>query len=427
MEFSEFGRRFCGKIGISELMDDLGRALDEDRSMVMLGGGNPSHIPAVQALFRKRMEHILANPGEFERLIGNYDAPQGSRLFVEALAELFRREFGWDIGPRNIALTNGSQNSFFFLFNLFAGRCGEQRRKRILLPLTPEYIGYADVGLEEDFFRSARPGIERIDEHVFKYHVDFERVALGDDIGAICVSRPTNPTGNVLTDEEIAGLRRMSAKSGVPLVIDNAYGTPFPNILYADVRPAWDSNTIVCMSLSKLGLPALRTGIVIADEATIRVVSRMTAVFSLAPGGLGPALALDMVRSGDITRISRDVVRPFYERKARRAEAQLKAEMAGLPFAMHKPEGALFLWLWFEGLPISSEELYERLKARGVLVVPGHYFFPGLRDDWRHRHECLRVTYAQDDAVVEKGLAILADEVRKVWGRAKSPNREHRA
>jgi len=95
--------------------------------------------------------------------------------------------------------------------------------------------------------------------------------------------------------------------------------------------------------------------------------------------------------------------------------AQLTDELAGLPFAVHKPEGALFLWLWFDGLPITGNELYERLKARGVLVVPGHFFFPGLQDNWRHSDECIRVTYAQDDTVVQRGLSIIADEVREVY------------
>ena len=83
---------------------------------------------------------------------------------------------------------------------------------------------------------------------------------------------------------------------------------------------------------------------------------------------------------------------------------------------IHKPEGAMFLWLWFPDLPVSSLELYQRLKARGVLVVSGHYFFPGLPEDgWRHRHECLRVTYSQDDARVAEGLRIIAEEVKAVW------------
>lgn len=415
MEISEFGRKFSGKLGINELMDDLGNALAGNRSMLMLGGGNPSHIPAVQALFRKQMARILDHPGEFERLIGNYDTPQGAKCFIAALAALLRREFGWDVTAANIALTNGSQNSFFFLFNMFAGRFKGGRRKRILLPLTPEYIGYADVGLEDDFFTAGRPEIARLGDHLFKYHVDFDHLAVKGDIGAICVSRPTNPTGNVITNQELDTLGVLARERGIPLIVDNAYGTPFPNIVYEDVRPVWDENTVVCMSLSKLGLPALRTGIVIANRDIIRTVSSMTAVLSLAPGGMGAALALDMVQSGEVIQVSRDKVRPFYERKAQRAVAQLRQEMSELPFAAHKPEGAIFLWLWFEGLPITNGELYERLKRRGVLVVPGHYFFPGLKGQWRHQAECIRITYAQDDAVVEQGLSIIAEEVRKAY------------
>jgi len=76
----------------------------------------------------------------------------------------------------------------------------------------------------------------------------------------------------------------------------------------------------------------------------------------------------------------------------------------------------MFLWLWFPDLPISSLELYKRLKARGVLVVSGHYFFPGLPDEgWRHQHECLRVTYSQDAADVARGLQAIAEEVKRAW------------
>ena len=418
MEHSDFGKRFAGKIGIGELMDDLGNALVADPAPLMLGGGNPSHVPPVQDRFRKRMEAILAQPGEFERVIGNYDTPQGAKLFIESLVELFRSEFGWKVGPGNFALTNGSQNSFFYLFNLFAGRFGETRRKQILLPLAPEYIGYSEVGLEKDFFQANRPEITRLANNLFKYQVDFDSLKINEQTGAVCFSRPTNPTGNVVTDEEVERLREGAKRQGVPLIIDNAYGTPFPNIIYEDVQPVWDEDVIVCMSLSKLGLPGLRTGIVIAREETIRIVSKMTSVFSLAPGGMGPALALDLVMNGEITQISREVVRPFYEAKAKRAVAQLQRELEGLPFAIHKPEGALFLWLWFEGLPMSTKELYERLKKKGVLVVSGHYFFPGLEENWPHKNECVRVTYAQDDEVVEKGLSMIASEIREIHSRS---------
>ena len=422
MEFSDFGKRFAGEIGIGELMDDLGDALVSDPAPLMLGGGNPAHVPQVQTLFRSRMEDILSSAGEFERVIGNYDTPQGAKAFVGALADLFRAEFGWKIGPENIALTNGSQNAFFSLFNLFAGKFDGGQLKQVLLPLAPEYIGYSEVGLEPDFFRANRPEIELLDDRLFKYRVDFERLKMDNSIGAVCFSRPTNPTGNVVTDEEVSRLRQLANSQGVPLIIDNAYGTPFPNIIFSEAHPVWDENIVLCLSLSKFGLPTLRTGIVIAKEETIRVVSRMTSVLSLAPGSLGPALALDLVKSGEITRVSNDVVKPFYQQKSARAVAQLRREIRDeIPMRIHKPEGALFLWLWFEGLPISSLELYQRLKKKGVLVVSGHYFFPGMeQDDWAHKEQCIRVTYAQDDLVVEKGISIIAEEIREIFSSAKS-------
>ncbi len=83
--------------------------------------------------------------------------------------------------------------------------------------------------------------------------------------------------------------------------------------------------------------------------------------------------------------------------------------------AVHQPEGAFFVWLWFPNLPITSQQLYERLKQRHVLVVPGHYFFPGLTEPWSHTNECLRVNYAQDQKVVSAGIQIIAEEVKRAY------------
>jgi len=415
MRFSKIGHLLGGDAGIVQLMDDLGDAMAVNKDMLMLGGGNPGRIPEVQALFRRRMNEILEDGDEFERLIGDYDPPQGEARFVAALADLLRRELGWPLGPENIAVTNGSQSASFMLFNMFGGEAPEGGPMRILLPLTPEYIGYADQGLGPGFFVAGRPNIEHLDDHLFKYHVDFDRLAISPDIGAICASRPTNPTGNVLTDAEVAHLMTLSHEHDIPLIIDNAYGTPFPDIIFTEAAPVWEENVILCMSLSKLGLPGVRTGIVIARREIIKAMYGANAILNLTTGGFGAALALDMVTTGDIMRVSRDLVRPFYESKARHAMDWFREALGDCDYHIHKPEGAIFLWLWFRGLPITCLELYERLKRRGVLVIPGHHFFPGLTEDWRHKHECIRVTYSQDADVVERGIRIIGEEVRRAY------------
>jgi len=411
-----FGDKVSQKSGINVLMDDLGQAMSVNRDMLMLGGGNPAHIPAVQKIFRESMMKVMETGRAFEECVGNYDTPQGNPLYLDELAALLNRLYGWNITAKNIALTNGSQSAFFLLFNMFSGRYSDGSFKKILLPLTPEYIGYADAGLSsEDIFTSIRPEITFLGDNMFKYSIDFDRLVVDDHIGAICVSRPTNPTGNVVSDTEIEKLMVLSKKHGIPLIIDNAYGTPFPNIIFTDVKPYWDENVIMCMSLSKLGLPGVRTGIIIACEEIISAVSQMNAVINLAPGSLGSTLTEQIVRTGEIIDISRDLIRPYYQGKAERAVALFKEKLHGLDFHIHKPEGAIFLWLWFRGIKIDSDTLYERLKKRGVLVVPGHYFFPGLAGQWQHRNECIRVTYSQGDDTVSRGIEIIADEVRKAY------------
>jgi len=419
MKLSRFGKSFSSDAGIVRLMDDLGNALSVDRSMLMLGGGNPGQVPEMQARFRRRMREILDDGDQFERLIGDYDPPQGETRFREALAGLLAREYGWPISAANIAITNGSQSASFMLFNMLAGQDENGEAKRILLPLTPEYIGYADQGITADMFTAYRPAIEHLGDHLFKYHVDFDKLAVGDDVGAVCVSRPTNPTGNVLTDGEVAGLMALTRRHALPLILDNAYGTPFPHIIFTDAEPVWDEHVILLMSLSKLGLPGVRSGIVIANERVIRGLAGVNAIVNLTTGGFGAALTVDMIESGEIITISNDVIRPFYRDKADQAVEWMRRDLAGYDFAIHKPEGAIFLWLWFPGLPIGAAELYQRLKQRGVLIIPGHYFFPGLAADWEHKHECIRVTYSQSADIVEKGIAIIAEEVKRAYDEGK--------
>lgn len=413
MQFSKFGEKFNRYSGITQLMDDLNDGL-RTPGAIMLGGGNPAAIPAMLDYFHRACEEMLEN-GDLVAALANYDGPQGKNVLVKALAALLRDTYGWDISEKNISLTNGSQSGFFYLFNLLAGKQADGSHKKILLPLAPEYIGYGDAGVDENIFVSYHPEIELLDNRLFKYHVDFEQLTIDDSVAAICASRPTNPTGNVLTDEEIRKLDRLARANDIPLIIDNAYGLPFPNIIFEDVQPFWNENTILCMSLSKLGLPGVRCGIVIASEAITQAMTNMNGIISLAPGSVGPALAHHMIEKGDLLTLSTEVIKPFYQQKSQRAVELLQAAISDERFRIHKPEGAMFLWLWFDELPITTMELYQRLKARGVLIVPGEYFFIGQEDEWAHAHQCLRMNYVQDDDKMQLGIAAIAEEVEKAY------------
>jgi valine--pyruvate aminotransferase len=414
---SNFGKNLGSGSGIGELMDDLGHALASGGpDLKMLGGGQPARIPEMNAVWRSRLEELLEEMGGLERALTTYDPPGGNPYFIQAVATLFRETFGWDIGPENVGVTSGGQTAFYFLFNLLAGEMPDGSRRKILLPLVPEYIGYANQGVSGDLFRAVTPLIEKTGPHEFKYRVNFDKLEVTPDIAAICASRPTNPTGNVLTDGEIARLSAIAKQHGIPLIIDNAYGAPFPGIIFADATPFWESHVVLTLSLSKLGLPGTRTGIVIGPPEIIRALGSMSAIAGLSNPNIGQQITLPLIRSGEILRLSREVVRPFYQEKCRLARhAAVEAFGNDIDWFMHRSEGALFLWFWFPGLSITSQELYQRLKKRGVLVIPGHHFFFGQEDEnWPHRHECIRVSYAMDENVVRDGLRVIAEEVRRL-------------
>ena len=423
--FSDFGAKLTGNSGILQLMDDLGQPLPENMPSYQLGGGNPARIAQLDSMYRAEMEKIMADGDSFGDLIGRYDAPAGRVSFCHDVAEYLSNKYGWDIDAENIAVTNGSQTAMFYLFNLFAGTStvnGKKVKRTVVFPLVPEYIGYADQGIEPDMFVGIPAGFQRYEDNTFKYQVNFplleKYLAEHDNVGALCVTRPTNPTGNVLTDDEIRRLSNLALKYDIPLIVDNAYGLPWPDIIFTDnAEPFFGPNVILSMSLSKIGLPSMRTGIIIAPKEIAKAVGNINAIAALTTASAGQRLASNLIKSGTLVEYARKFVRPFYEKKSIQTQAFIHKYLSGTDYAVHKSERAIFLWLLLPQLSITTRQMYHELKKRGVIVVPGEYFFFGNAtdgslpkvEDHPHYTKCLRINYSRPENEVEEGIKIIAE------------------
>ena len=410
--FSGFGKKFTQYSGIYQLMQDLDAALNQNPEILFLGGGNPAAIEPARAHFQREFESIAKSQEKFHKLVGVYDNPRGNSDFLDDLATYLSKALNSKITRHNIALTNGSQNSFFLLFNLLAG---QDIAKKILLPLLPEYIGYNDVGLSDNLFLGIPGQIDIIEENRFKYKLDYGRLEKNSNLGLMCISRPSNPTSNVVSEEEIATLQAYSITNKTPLLIDAAYGFPFPNVQFVDSALTFSENTIISLSLSKLGLPGVRTGIIVAHERITKAIEKINAIMNLAVGSLGPNLIHALLKDSAISKICNEHIQPFYRQKSNDACAYLGEQLKDIKqHHIHANEGAFFLWLWLKNLPITSVQLYERLKQRNIVVVTGDYFFAGATKE-KHHSECLRISFAQPKAIVKKGIEIIADEVKKAY------------
>ena len=415
MNLSRFGHLLAQDTPIVQLMEDLGEALSRNPDILFLGGGNPALVPAAQQCFQQHLQALVKDPQATASMLGVYPAPQGNDSTLQAVAGFLSRECGWPVTEANIALVSGSQLAFFILFNLLAGPGVDGVNRRLLLPVVPEYLGYGAQGLGEDFFVTRKPLLQDTGPQRFKYALDPENLTVSADIGALCVSRPTNPSGNLLTSAEMDQLLAVARQAGVPLLVDLAYGSPFPGIVYQACDNPWRTGAVHVLSLSKLGLPGVRTAIVVADEALIRSVTRANTIMTLANNNLGPALVERLIASGDLARLSQRVLPDFYRDQRDYFVELLDSALQGLPYRIHEPQGAFFVWLWLEHLPGGAHALYEALKKQGVLLMAGEPFFFGWDQSWAHARECLRLTYCQPPEVLERAVAIIAAQVRSLY------------
>ena len=150
-----------------------------------------------------------------------------------------------------------------------------------------------------------------------------------------------------------------------------------------------------------------------------KTLSSASACLKSACPACVPASSSPLLQDGRLKQLSDDVIRPFYRNQAQTAVSLLKCELGAYPLKIHKPEGAIFLWLWFENLPVSSQTLYEMLKAEGTLIIPGEHFFVGIdTQGYPHAHECIRMSIAQDAETLEKGIAAIGRVVRGLYDAA---------
>ncbi len=418
---SQFGVQMSQLSGVRAIMKDIIETLQmgAGRNFINLSAGNPVILPEVEKLWRDCTADLLASE-EYGEVVCRYGSSQGYTPLIEAIVEDFNRRYGLSLTDRNVLISPGSQSLYFYAANAFGGYTETGALKEVLLPLSPEYTGHGGVCLTPEAVIACKPTLE-IDEvsHSFKYRPNLSQLNISETTGCIILSRPCNPTGNVISDEEVQKIAQLAAVYHIPVLIDSAYAPPFPALNFTAMQPQFGENIIHCLSLSKAGLPGERIGIAIAQNPElIQVLESFQTNACIHSGRYGQAIAARAIKSGKLSEISENVIRPFYRQKFAIVETTLRKFMPdNIPWYLHKGEGAIFSWLWLKDLPITDWEFYQKLKEVDVIVVPGNSFFPGLREDWQHKQECLRISLTATDAEIATAMEKLAEVTKRVYSR----------
>ncbi|MBJ6641298.1 valine--pyruvate transaminase [Streptomyces sp. DHE7-1] len=412
MRLSLSGTKMAGLSGLRSIMEDVaastaGASAD---GWLNLSVGNPAPIPMVRDMWRAALTESIAE--DFDEAGCRYGPSRGSHALVESVADYFHRTYGWRLGPENIVVGPGSQMVCFAAAALFAGP-GVHGERRIVLPMVPDYTGYQGLCMNDDGIAGVAPLIHREEDHRFRYALDIEALRRREDIGTMLISSPGNPTGRALSRPDLEALTALAAEREVPLLVDHAYGAPFPRIAEVRTEPVLHDSVVNCFSASKAGLPGERVGFAIGHPRYMAPLAAFMSNSVLHAPQLAQHALARVLADGRLDETTRDAITPYYREK-KRFVAELLDEVlpADVDWRMHSGDGGMFCWLWVDHPWFDDTTLYERLKERSVFVVPGRHFFveprltPGLAD---HATRCFRLSLSANEKVITEGVHRLAD------------------
>ena len=183
-----------------------------------------------------------------------------------------------------------------------------------------------------------------------------------------------NPSGTCYSVKARQDVAAMLDQYGLPLIEDEPYceldydGVPKPPISSLLQRAPW----VFQGSFSKILMPGLRIGYLIAHPSLMPYLVRLKQAADLHTNRPGQWLALEYMRSADKQqRLAR--LQDFYRERRDAFAAALQSEFADLA-DWQVPSGGLFFWLKLKK-PRDTRPLLQPALAAGVAFMPGEAFF----------------------------------------------------
>ena len=316
-----------------------------------------------------------------------YTPALGIRPLREALSGHYRRWYGVELDPARVAVTTGSSGGFLLAF-LAAFEPGD--RVALARPGYPAYrnilraLGCEVVELATDGTTRFQPTVELLEQ-------------LDEPVQGLIVASPANPTGTVLSRDELAGLAEWCQRNGVQLVSDEIYhGLSYTGQLHT----AWEFSreAIVVNSFSKYWcMTGWRLGWMLVPERLRRAVDTLTGNFTLCPPALSQHAALAAFTPEAYAEVAEHVARYRENREL------LLRGLAELGITRVAPaDGAFYVWADISEFTDDSAEFCQRLLAEtGLAMVPGGDFDPV------EGHRFVRMSFAGSSSDMQEAVSRL--------------------
>lgn len=360
------GRAAVPPFEVMRVLDRVAQLRAAGRDVISLCAGEPSGGAPADVHRRAAAAHAAGHE------LG-YTVALGTHELRAAIAGHYRRWYGLDVAPEQVAVATGSSGAFMLAFlaafeagdRVALARPGYPAYRNILTALGCEVVEL-DCGPAERF----QPTPRLLDE----------AVAAGGPLAGLVVASPANPTGTMVSRAELDALARWCAAAGTRLVSDEIYhGITYPDDPQApDARGvcAWacDRDAIVVSSFSKYwGMTGWRLGWALMPDDLAPAFDALAGNIALCPPTPAQVAALGAFTDAAYAEADRRVA------GFARTRALLLDALDRLGWGTVAPaDGAFYLYAELGDrlgpFPDATAWCAALLEEAGVALVPGRDF-----------------------------------------------------
>jgi aspartate/methionine/tyrosine aminotransferase len=298
-----------------------------------------------------------------------------------AIAAYASGRYGLDVAPENVAVTTGASGAFMLAF-LAAFDVGD--RVALAEPCYPAYRNILSALGIEVVALAAGP------EHRFQPAIELLEHA--GPLDGLILASPSNPTGTMLRENEIAELVRWCDANGVRLISDEIYHGITYGIDPVSARTMSDSCVVVNSFSKYFAMTGWRLGWMLMPDDLADAVERLAQNIFISPPTLPQRAALAAFDC-------RDELDAYVAGYAR-SRALMLERLPDAGFDRLAPaDGAFYIYADVSRLSNDSQEFCARMLADiGVAVTPGIDF------DRRRGNRYVRFSFAGGEAEIAEAV-----------------------
>jgi len=339
---------------------------------------------AIRAMFDKArtMENVismgigepdLATPAEvcekaaeaLQKGFTHYPPNAGLPLLREAVSKYGLPQPGL-YAPNEIMITNGAMNALSLLMNILL-----EPGDHVMIQ-DPQWLNYAS---QIEFYGGI---VDRIPTDPAKdFAIDAEEVRkrfIPGKTKALMINSPNNPTGHVMTRQELEAIAKVAVELDLLVISDEVYNTLIfedAEVLSISTLPGMRDRTVVVNSFSKsYAMCGWRVGYAAGPEALVDRMSKCQENFISGVNAAAQYAAAYALEHKELTK-------PLTEAFRRRREVAIRElrKVPGIKFT--EPKGAFYLFPDISSFGLDSKTFCNRLLDEAhVVCVPGSAFGP---------------------------------------------------